>query len=170
MRLLEDLTRGNIPLHGHYYTYYHGSSHLAVKMITLARGAASRGMACLLISDEVVRRMVMRGVEGEFVDLVQLFRPGECIIDIWRKHGTIGLRKALVTLLGRSQGLCIGADAIAEIAATGVSLAEFLKWERAYRLVSRGLPLTTVCFYPYKHDDLGLPPDDEIRKWHDEHR
>ncbi|NMB17060.1 MAG: hypothetical protein GX980_08115, partial [Firmicutes bacterium] len=80
MRLLEDLTTGNIPLHGHYYTYYHGSSHLAIKMITLARGAAKRGIACLLIADEVVRLVVIRGLEGEFVDLVQLFRPGECII------------------------------------------------------------------------------------------
>ena len=170
VELLEELSEGNIPLHGHYYTYYYGSCHLAVKMIALARGAAKRGMNCLLISDEVVREMIMMGLEGEIADPGQLFRPGEYLIDTWRKHGTIALRKSLVTLLGRSHGLCIGADAMVEIAATGVSLAEFLKWERAYDLASRGLPLTTICFYPFVHDDPGSFSDSEVRKRHHNQR
>jgi hypothetical protein len=169
VRLLENLAEGNIPLHGHYYTYYYGRSHLAIKMITLARSAASRGMNCVLIGDDVVREMVIRGLEEEFDDPQKLFCPGEYIIDTWRKHGTIALRKTLVTLLGRSQGLCIGADAMVELVATGVSLAEFLKWERAHNLASRGLSLTTICFYPFKHDDPDSLSDDEFRKWHHNH-
>ena len=69
----------------------------------------------------------MMGLEGEIADPGQLFRPGgipyRYLAETWHHSAA----KSLVTLLGRSHGLCIGADAMVEIAATGVSLAEFLK-------------------------------------------